>query len=108
MQYSTQLIEVVNTYRYDFRLIRVETRTEDHDVDIFNIIQKVQDTSIHLEVDETAELISRILEQNNKCKDSVCGIWGLWMRIRIRYCGDRGFCLHEVAEKGKRPSPTVS
>ena len=22
------------------------------------------------------------------------------MRIRIRYCGDRGFCLHEVAEKG--------
>ena len=43
-----------------------------------------------------------------ECKDSVCGIWGLWMRIRIRYCGDRGFCLHEVAEKGKRPSPTVS
>ena len=30
------------------------------------------------------------------------------MRIRIRYCGDRGFCLHEVAEKDKRPSPTVS
>ena len=25
---------------------------EDHDVDIFNIIQKVQDTVIHLEVDE--------------------------------------------------------
>ena len=30
------------------------------------------------------------------------------MRIRIRYGGDRGFCLHEVAEKDKRPSPTVS
>ena len=25
---------------------------EDHDVDIFNIIQKVQDTVIHLEVNE--------------------------------------------------------
>ena len=27
-------------------------RAENHDVDIFNIIQKVQDTVIHLEVDE--------------------------------------------------------
>ena len=25
---------------------------EDHDVDIFNIVQKIQDTVIHLEVDE--------------------------------------------------------
>ena len=25
---------------------------EDHDVDIFNIFQKVQDTGIHLKVDE--------------------------------------------------------
>ena len=32
-------------------LHRNENR-EDHDVDIFNIIQKVQDTVIHLEVDE--------------------------------------------------------
>ena len=31
----------------------IETRTErTHDVDIFNVIQKVQDTVIHLEVDE--------------------------------------------------------
>ena len=38
VQYTTQLIEeVVNTYAC---------------ADIFNIIQKVQDTSIHLEVDE--------------------------------------------------------
>ena len=28
---------------------------EDHDVDIFNIIQKVQDTVIHLELDEAVE-----------------------------------------------------
>ena len=37
-----------------------------------------------------------------------CGIRGLWRRIIIRYCGDRGFCLHEVAGKSTRPSPTVS
>ena len=31
----------------------IETRTKrTHDVDIFNVIQKVQDTVIHLEVDE--------------------------------------------------------
>ena len=39
------------------RLLRrshyIETRTKRaHDVDIFNVIQKVQDTLIHLEVDE--------------------------------------------------------
>ena len=27
-------------------------KREDHDVDVFNIIQNVQDTVIHLEVDE--------------------------------------------------------
>ena len=32
---------------------------EDHDVDIFNIIQKVQDTVIHLTVDEEQEEITQ-------------------------------------------------
>ena len=48
--YSTKLIEVVSTMIWvkDWNEDR-----EDHDVDIFNIIQKVQDTVIHLKkVDE--------------------------------------------------------
>ena len=39
--YSTQLID--KSWNED---------REDHDVDIFNIIRKVQDTVVHLEVDE--------------------------------------------------------
>ena len=34
---------------------------EDHDVDIFNIIQKVQDTVIHLEEDEKQWKITHII-----------------------------------------------
>ena len=32
--------------------VRKKNNKEDHDVDIFNIIQNVQDTVIHLKVDE--------------------------------------------------------
>ena len=34
-------------------------------------------------------------KQTNKLCRFRCGIWGLWKSIRIRYCGGRGFCLHE-------------
>ena len=40
-------------------MIWVKDWNEDHDVDIFNIIQKVQDTVIHLEVDEKQRKITQ-------------------------------------------------
>ena len=39
--------------------LHLNENREDHDVDIFNIIQKVQDTVIHLEVEEEQWEVTR-------------------------------------------------
>ena len=68
---------VVNTYLVRFGL-RIETRAERTTiVDIFDIIQQVQDTGIHLEVDEEQWKITQGSERQAKwvwCPHAMSGL----------------------------------
>ena len=53
-------------------IVYIETRTKRaHDLDIFNVIQKVQDTVIHLEVDEKQWKITQESKRQAKCMGMV-------------------------------------
>ena len=52
---SSNMVVIIYCYigcEAEVTTLKREQREDHHDVDIFNIIQKVQDTVIHLEVDE--------------------------------------------------------